>query len=641
MDIKAGKLLNKINNPDDLKKLSREQLHQVCEELRRYIIDVVSVYGGHFGASLGVVELTVALHYVFNTPYDQLVWDVGHQAYGHKILTGRRENFPTNRKYNGLSGFPKRSESEYDTFGVGHSSTSISAALGMAMASHYKGESDRQHVAIIGDGAMTAGLAFEAMNHAGIEKSNVLIVLNDNCMSIDPNVGALKEYLTDITTSHTYNDLRDNVWNALGKLPVGKKFSRGMASKLEASLKGMVSQSSNLFEALQLRYFGPIDGHNITKLVDTLKDLKDIPGPKILHIKTVKGKGYDLAEKDQTKWHAPGLFDKVTGEIQKKKFDFPQAPKYQDVFGLTIIELAEKNKKIVGITPAMPSGSSLKFMMEKMPDRAFDVGICEQHAVTVSAGMATQGMKVFCNIYSSFMQRAYDMVIHDVAIQKLPVIFCLDRAGLVGEDGPTHHGCYDIAYMRCIPNMIVSAPMNEAELRNLMYTAQLDSNELPFVIRYPRGEGVMPEWKTEMKEITIGTGRKLKDGKDIAILSFGHPGNFAAAAIRDVKAEGINPAHYDMRFVKPLDETMLHEIFSKFKKVITVEDGTVVGGFGSAVLEFMNEHGYKADVKIMGIPDRLVEHGTPKQLYDEIGIDANGIANVFRAMAEIKVAVLK
>lgn len=640
MDIKAGILLQEINNPDDLKKLSREQLHQVCDELRQYIIDVVSVYGGHFGASLGVVELSVALHYVFNTPYDQLVWDVGHQAYGHKILTGRRDNFPTNRKYNGLSGFPKRSESEYDTFGVGHSSTSISAALGMAMASHYKGETDRQHVAIIGDGAMTAGLAFEAMNHAGIEKSNVLIILNDNCMSIDPNVGALKEYLTDITTSHTYNDLRDNVWKALGKLPVGKNFTREMASKMEASLKGMVSKSSNLFEALKLRYFGPIDGHNITKLVDTLKDLRDIPGPKILHIKTVKGKGYDLAEKDQTKWHAPGLFDKVTGEIQKKTFDIPQPPKYQDVFGHTIIELAKKNDKIFGITPAMPSGSSLKFMMEQMPDRAVDVGICEQHAVTVSAGMATQGMRVFCNIYSSFMQRAYDMVIHDVAIQKLPVIFCLDRAGLVGEDGPTHHGCYDIAYMRCIPNMIVSSPMNEAELRNLMYTAQLDANTLPFVIRYPRGEGVMPEWRTEMTEIKIGTGRKLKDGKDVAILSLGSVGNFASAAIRDVKAEGINPAHYDMRFVKPLDEAMLHEVFSKYNKVITIEDGTVVGGFGSAILEFMNEHGYKADVKILGIPDRLVEHGTPKQLYDEIGIDANGIARALRAMAEVKVSVL-
>jgi len=641
MEIKAGQLLRQIDNPADLKKLSKDQMQQVCDELRQYVIDVVSVYGGHFGASLGVVELSVALHYVFNTPYDQLVWDVGHQAYGHKILTGRRDSFPTNRKYHGLSGFPKRSESEYDTFGVGHSSTSISAALGMAMASHYKGEKDRQHVAVIGDGAMTAGLAFEAMNHAGIEKSNVLIILNDNCMSIDPNVGALKEYLTDITTSHTYNELRDNVWKALGKLPVGKNFSREMASKLEASLKGMVSKSSNLFESLQLRYFGPIDGHNIIKLIETLSDLKDIPGAKILHIKTVKGKGYELAEKDQTKWHAPGLFDKVTGEIFKKAYDIPQPPKYQDVFGHTIIELAEKNDKVMGITPAMPSGSSLKFMMDKMPDRAFDVGICEQHAVTLSAGMATQGLKVFCNIYSSFMQRAYDMVVHDVAIQKLPVIFCLDRAGLVGEDGPTHHGCYDIAYMRCIPNMIVSAPMNESELRNLMYTAQLESNQLPFVIRYPRGEGVMPEWRTEMKEIKVGTGRKLKDGVDIAILSFGHPGNFAASAIRDVRAEGINPAHYDMRFVKPLDEEMLHEVFSRYHKIITVEDGTVVGGFGSAILEFMNAHGYKADVRIMGIPDRLVEHGTPKQLYEEIGIDGNAIAEVLREFALAPVSALQ
>src|SRR6187401_2072737 len=478
-EIEAGPLLTNINFPADLKKLKKEELQQVCTELRQFIIDCVSVHGGHFGASLGVVELTVALHYIYNTPYDQVVWDVGHQAYGHKILTGRREEFHTNRKYNGISGFPKRSESEYDTFGVGHSSTSISAALGMAMAAKYKGEKDRKAVAIIGDGAMTAGLAFEGLNHAGVADADLLIVLNDNCMSIDPNVGALKEYLTDITTSPTYNKFRDEVWNLLGKLPVGKNFSRDMASKLEAGMKGMVSKSSNLFEALNLRYFGPIDGHNITKLVDTLKDLRNIPGPKILHILTVKGKGYTLAEKDQTKWHAPGLFDKITGEIYKKKYDLPQPPKYQDVFGHTIIELAEQNDKIFGITPAMPSGSSLKFMMEKMPDRAFDVGICEQQAVTLSAGMATQGMKVFCNIYSSFMQRAYDMVIHDVAIQKLPVIFCLDRAGVVGDDGPTHHGCYDIAYMRCIPNMIVSSPMNESELRNLMYTSQLPTTTNP------------------------------------------------------------------------------------------------------------------------------------------------------------------
>ncbi len=625
MQITAGPLLQSIDSPSDLKKIPREELHQVCDELRQFIIDVVSVHGGHFAASLGVVELSVALHYIYNTPYDQLVWDVGHQAYGHKILTGRRDNFVSNRKYKGLSGFPKRSESEYDTFGVGHSSTSISAALGMAMASKIKGETDRKSVAVIGDGSMTAGMAFEAMNHAGVADTDVLIILNDNCMSIDPNVGALKEYLTDISTSYTYNKIRDDVWNLLGKLPVGKRFTRDMASKLEAGIKGMVSKSSNLFEALNLRYFGPIDGHNITKLVDTLKDLRNIPGPKILHIITVKGKGYSLAEKDQTKWHAPGLFDKITGEIYKKKFEIPQPPKYQDVFGHSIIELAEKNERIIGITPAMPSGSSLKYMMEQMPHRAFDVGICEQHAVTLSAGMATQGMKVFCNIYSSFMQRAFDQAVHDVAIQKLPVIFCLDRAGLVGEDGPTHHGAYDVPYFRCIPNMVISAPMNEQELRNLMYTAQLDSTTLPVVIRYPRGEGMMPDWKKPFEAIEIGKGRKLKDGKDIAVLSFGHPGNFAASAIRDLRAEGITPAHYDMRFAKPLDEELLHEALRKYSRIITVEDGTVVGGFGSAVAEFMAQHNYKNDLKILGIPDRIVEHGTLKELHRECGYDAEAI----------------
>jgi 1-deoxy-D-xylulose-5-phosphate synthase len=633
MEITPGTLLRTINNPADLKKLSRQQLHQLSDELRQYIIDVVSVHGGHFAASLGVVELTVALHYIYNTPYDQLVWDVGHQAYGHKILTGRRDNFITNRKYKGISGFPKRSESEYDTFGVGHSSTSISAALGMAMAAKYKGE-NRKSVAIIGDGSMTAGMAFEAMNHAGVADSDLLVILNDNGISIDPNVGALKEYLTDITTSPTYNKVRDKVWNLLGKLPASKNFSRDMASKFEAGVKGMINKSSNLFEALKFRYFGPIDGHNITKLVDTLQDLKNIPGPKLLHIITTKGKGYALAEKDQTKWHAPGLFDKVTGEIYKKSHAEPQPPKYQDVFGHTIIELAEKNEKIMGVTPAMPSGSSLKFMMEKMPHRAFDVGICEQHAVTLSAGLATQGMKVYCNIYSSFMQRAYDQVVHDVAIQKLPVVFCLDRAGVVGDDGPTHHGCYDIAYFRCIPNMIISAPMNEKELRNLMYTAQLDSVKYPFVIRYPRGEGVMPEWKTSFEEIQIGKGRKIKDGKDIAILSFGHPGNFAQAAIRELRAEGIDPAHYDMRFVKPIDEELLHEVFAKYKKIITVEDGTVVGGFGTAVVEFMAKNNYSAEIKMLGIPDRLVEHGSLKELHRECEYDAKGIADTARVLVK-------
>ena len=631
MEITSGPLLQQINSPEDLRNLDRDRLQSVADELRQYIIDVVSVHGGHFAATLGVIELTVALHYIYNTPYDQLVWDVGHQAYGHKILTGRRDSFLTNRKYGGLSGFPKRTESEFDTFGVGHSSTSISAALGMAMAAKYKKE-NRKSVAIIGDGALTAGQAFEAMNHAGVADTDMLIILNDNCMSIDPNVGALKEYLTDITTSPTYNKVKDDVWKALGKLPLGAIFTREMASNVEHSIKGFIYKSSNLFVSLKLRYFGPIDGHNITKLVDTLKDLRDIPGPKLLHIITVKGKGYALAEKDQTVWHAPGLFDKITGEIYKKKYELPQPPKYQDVFGQTIIELAEKNDRIFGITPAMPSGSSLKFMMEKMPDRAFDVGICEQHAVTLSAGMATQGMKVFCNIYSSFMQRSYDQAVHDVAIQNLPVIFCLDRAGLVGEDGPTHHGAYDIAYMRCIPNMIVSAPMNESELRNLMYTAQLDTTVNPMVIRYPRGEGVTPEWRTPLQEIPVGRGRKLKDGRDIAILSFGHPGNFAATAIRQLRTEGIDPGHYDMRFAKPLDEALLHEVFSKYPKILTVEDGTILGGFGSAVLEFMAAHNYSAQVKMLGIPDRIVEHGSVKELQKECGFDAEGIASTVREM---------
>lgn len=640
MNYIPGPILEKINGSADVKRVSKDELHQLCEELRQYIIDIVSVEGGHFAASLGVVELSVALHYVFNTPYDQLVWDVGHQAYGHKILTGRKEVFQTNRKYKGISGFPKRSESEYDTFGVGHSSTSISAALGMAIASKLKGEKDRQCVAIIGDGALTAGMAFEAMNHAGVSDTNTLIILNDNGMGIDPNVGALKEYLTDITTSPTYNKVKDEIWKAMGKLPVGKTFTREMASKLEHSVKGFVNKSSNLFEAMKLRYFGPIDGHNITKLVDTLQDLKNIPGPKILHIITVKGKGYALAEKDQTKWHAPGLFDKVTGEIFKKVYDTPQPPKYQDVFGYTLIELAEQNPAIMGITPAMPSGSSMKFMMDQMPHRAIDVGICEQHAVTLSAGLATQGMRVFCNIYSSFMQRAYDQVIHDVAIQKLPVVLCLDRAGLVGEDGPTHHGAYDIPFMRCVPNLIVSAPMNEAELRNLMFTAQLESTQYPMVIRYPRGEGVMPEWKTTMKAITIGTGRKLRDGKTLAILTIGHIGNFAASALRNLKTYGIQPAHYDMRFVKPLDEQMLHEVFANYSKIITVEDGTIVGGFGSAILEFMAMHGYSAQVKMLGIPDRLVEHGTLKELHRECGYDVEGIEEAAKEMMKEEVKVL-
>ncbi|MFN3850864.1 MAG: 1-deoxy-D-xylulose-5-phosphate synthase [Spirosomataceae bacterium] len=629
MLITPGELLKDIKYPADLRKLDRSQLPQVSDELRQFIIDMVSVYGGHFGASLGVVELSVALHYVFNTPDDQLVWDVGHQAYGHKILTGRRDVFHTNRVYKGISGFPKRKESEYDTFGVGHSSTSISAALGMAVGSNLNKEK-RQHIAVIGDGSMTAGMAFEAMNHAGsLKDSNLLIILNDNCMAIDPNVGALKEYLTDITTSHTYNKVKDDVWNLLGKMSKFGQSAREIVQKVENAMKGALLSQSNFFEALNLRYFGPIDGHDIDHLVSVLNDLKDIPGPKILHCLTVKGKGYAPAEKDQVKWHAPGLFDKVTGEIKKKTYDKPQPPKYQDVFGHTIVELAEKNTKIVGVTPAMPSGSSLNIMMKAIPDRAFDVGIAEQHAVTFSAGMATRGQVVYCNIYSTFMQRAYDQVVHDVCIQELPVIFCLDRAGFAGADGPTHHGAYDIAYMRCIPNMVVASPMNEEELRNMMYTFQLEDVQklkTAFTIRYPRGEGVMPDWKKPFERLEIGKGRKVKDGEDAAILTIGHIGNYAVKACEMLENEGINAAHYDLRYVKPLDEEMLHEVFRKFDKIVTVEDGCLMGGMGSAVVEFMTEHGYMARVKRLGIPDRIVEHGEQIELHRECGFDPEGIA---------------
>ncbi len=637
MKIEAGPLLNQINYPADLKKFKEEDLVKISSELRQYIIDMVSVYGGHFGASLGVVELTVALHYIFNTPYDQLVWDVGHQAYGHKILTGRREQFYTNRIYKGLSGFPKRSESPFDTFGVGHSSTSISAALGMAVASRLKGEFDKQHIAIIGDGAMTAGLAFEGLNHAGVEDSNIIVVLNDNCMSIDPNVGALKEYLTDITTSPTYNKFKDDVWKALDRLHKVGQISQDILSKLHDTMKGGLLRHSNMFESLRFRYFGPVDGHDVNHLVKIFEDLKKIPGPKLLHVVTVKGKGYAPAEIDQTKWHAPGLFDKVTGEIYKSVPTKPQAPKYQDVFGNTLVELAEANPKIVGITPAMPSGSSMNIMMKAMPKRSFDVGIAEQHAVTFSAGMATQGMVPFCNIYSSFMQRAYDQVVHDVALQKLHVVFCMDRAGLAGADGPTHHGMIDIPFMRCVPNMVVSAPMNEEELRNLMYTAQLDKNAGPFSIRYPRGNGMMPKWKTPFVEIEIGTGRKITDGEDLAILSFGTAGNLAATAINLLKEKNIHIGHYDMRFVKPLDEIMLHEIFAKYKKIICIEDGTIVGGFGSAILEFMAEHNYKLELKRLGMPDAIIEHGEQPELYAECGFDAKSIAKEAMKMLEEKV----
>lgn len=635
---KPGPYLSQIQVPSDLRQnFTEEQLPQVAQELRQYIVDVISEIGNsHFGASLGVVELTVALHYAFNTPDDQLVWDVGHQAYGHKILTGRRERFHTNRLKGGISGFPKRSESEYDTFGVGHSSTSISAALGMAVANQYKGEKQRQHIAVIGDGAMTAGLAFEGLNHAGFEKdANLLVILNDNCMSIDPNVGALKEYLTDITTSHTYNKVKDEVWKLLGKISKFGPDAQTIASKVSHALKGTLLKQSNLFEALNFRYFGPVDGHDVIGLAKVLEDLKDIPGPKILHCITRKGAGYKFSEEgNPTKWHAPGVFNKETGEIVKVVPKSPEPPKYQDVFGHSIVELAEKNDKIMGVTPAMPSGCSLNIMMQAMPKRAFDVGIAEQHAVTFSAGLATQGLVPFCNIYSSFMQRAFDQVLHDVALQNLNVVFCLDRGGLVGADGATHHGAYDLAYMRMIPNMVVTAPMNEEELRNLMYTAQLP-NQGPFSIRYPRGNGVMTEWKTPFKEIKVGQGRKVTSGDDIAILSVGHPGNFAQKAIEQLKGSGVSVAHYDMRFVKPLDTLLLHEIFSKFDKVITVEDGCLMGGFGSAVLEFMIDQKYKADVIRLGIPDEYIHHGTQEELWADCGFDTAAIVKTISDLFQL------
>jgi 1-deoxy-D-xylulose-5-phosphate synthase len=632
-----NKFLDNIEYPADLRKLKYEDLPVVCDELRQFIIDLVSEKGGHFGGSLGVVELTVALHYIFNTPYDQLVWDTGHQAYGHKILTGRRKAFHTNRLYKGISGFPNRSESEYDSFGVGHTSTSISAGLGMAVASKYKKEFDRKHIAVIGDGAMTAGLAFEGLNNAGTSKADILVVLNDNCMSIDPNVGALREYLTNMTTSPTYNKVKDEVWRLLGKVSKFGPNAQDIVAKIENAVKSSLLNQSNLFESLHFRYFGPVDGHDVVHLAKVLNDLKKIPGPKILHCLTLKGKGYKFSEEgDQTFWHSPGTFNKDTGEMIKSSNTKPQPPKYQDVFGHTIVELAEKNDKIMGITPAMPTGSSLNIMMKAMPDRAFDVGIAEQHAVTFSAGLATRGIIPYCNIYSSFMQRAYDQVIHDVAIQNLKVVFCLDRGGIAGSDGPTHHGNFDLAYFRCIPNMIVSAPMNEIELRNLMYTAQLDKVTGPFSIRYPRGNGAIIDWRQPFTEIKVGKGRKIKDGTDLAILTIGHPGNFALDACKTLENEGISAAHYDMRFVKPIDEEMLHEVFKSFDKIITVEDGCLMGGMGSAVLEFMADNKYNSTIVRLGIPDKVIEHGTQPELYKECGFSTEDILTAARNFADKK-----
>lgn len=625
-------ILDSINIPIDLKKIPEDSLIQLCEEVRQKIIDDCANNPGHLGSSLGVVELTVALHYVFDTPYDNLIWDVGHQSYAHKILTGRKELFKYKRLYGGISGFPKMSESEYDAFGTGHSSTSISAALGMAIAAKMQGETQRQTIAVIGDGALTGGMAFEALNNAGVYDSNLLIILNDNNMAIDPNVGGLNEYLLDISTSKTYNKIKKDAWNVLGKLNRISPGMRNFIQNIDNSIKSMLLKQSNLFEAIGLRYFGPVDGHDVNHLIKVFRDLKNINGPKVLHCITVKGKGFKEAETHQTLWHAPGKFNRVTGErIKEAEANLPA--KFQDVFGNTVLELAKSNKKIVGITPAMPTGCSLNIMMHEMPERCFDVGIAEQHAVTFSAGLAAKGFVPFCNIYSSFMQRAYDQVIHDVALQNLNVVFCLDRAGFVGSDGATHHGAYDLAYFRCIPNMIIAAPLNEEELRNMMYTAQLPDKG-PFSIRYPRGHGYLQNWHTPFQELQVGKGRCLIEGKEVAILAIGAIGNLAKKVIDEVENSSV--ALYDMRFLKPIDEQLLHEVFHKFSKIITLEDGCLQGGLGSAVLEFMADHHYQAQIKRLGIPDKFIEHGTTEQLYAECGFDKKGILSAIHDMLVMK-----
>ena len=622
-------LLENIDYPSDLKKIKEKDLPKVCAELRELIIREASCNPGHFGASMGVVELTVALHYVYNTPYDKLIWDVGHQAYGHKILTGRRKQFHTNRRYKGISGFPNRSESEYDAFGVGHSSTSISAALGISIAAKLNGENDRKVIAVIGDGSMTGGMAFEGLNNAGDTNADILVVLNDNNMSIDPNVGGISRYFVSMQTSRAYNRLRSGVWKVLKRFKRAGRKTISLIQKHQHAVKSMVFDDSNLFEALGFRYFGPVDGHDVVALTRIFNDLKEIPGPKLLHVLTKKGKGYTPAENDATKWHAPGKFDVVTGEIYNEPDTHPKVPKYQVVFGKTLLELARINKNIVGVTPAMPSGCSMNIMMDEMPERAFDVGIAEPHAVTFAAGMAVSGKVPFVNIYSSFMQRSYDQIIHDVALQKLNVIFCMDRGGLVGADGATHHGVFDLSFMRNIPNMTVSAPMDELELRNLMYTAQLPDKG-PFAIRYPRGSGIHKEWEFEFTEIPVGKGRKVADGDSIAILSIGHPGNFVAEARNILSEENISVAHYDMRFVKPIDTEILKEVANRFDHIVTVEDGVIDGGFGSAVLEYFSTKGWKKSVVRLGVPDRFVEQGSQQELYHECGFDAEGICAAVR-----------
>jgi len=619
-------LLQQINSPDDLRRLQPEQLEQVCRELRQYIIEVLADNPGHFASSLGTVELTVALHYAFNTPYDRIVWDVGHQAYGHKILTGRREQFHTLRKLGGISGFPNPKESEYDAFIAGHASNSISAALGIAVASILKNENDRKVVAVIGDGSMTGGLAFEGLNNTAIDPNNLLIILNDNNMSIDKSVGGMSEYLVNITTSKTYNRIRFRLYNLFKKTGLIQEERKGAILRFNNSLKALLTQQHNIFEGFNIRYFGPVDGHDVKGLIRIINDIKNMTGPKILHIQTVKGKGFKPAEDGATEWHAPGKFNKETGErIVWKSIDEPQL--YQDVFGHTLVELAKQNDRIVGITPAMPTGSSMIFLMKEMPHRAFDVGIAEAHAVTFSAGLAKEGMLPFCNIYSSFMQRAYDQIIHDAALQNLDMALCIDRAGLVGEDGKTHHGNFDLAYLRCIPNITIASPLNEIALRNLMFTASQPGNGV-FVIRYPRGQGEMKDWQKPFEILSVGKGQKLKDGKNVAVLSIGAIGNIASEAIRKAQAAGVDAAHYDMIYLKPLDEMLLHEVGKNFSRIVTVENGTIQGGLGSAVMEFMMEKGYTPKVTRVGIPDRFIEHGTIPELYRLCGMDAESIAKV-------------
>ncbi|MBU0487631.1 MAG: 1-deoxy-D-xylulose-5-phosphate synthase [Bacteroidetes bacterium] len=626
MKVAPGKTLSSINSPRDMRELKYDELPTLSNELRAFIIESVSRNPGHLGASLGTVEISVALHYAFNTPDDKLIWDVGHQAYAHKILTGRRDVFHTNRIFKGISGFPRMVENEYDAFGTGHASTSISAALGMAMASKLEGNKTRQHIAVIGDASISGGMALEALNHAGVSNLNILIILNDNNMAIDKNVGALKEYLTDITLSHTYNRMKADVWKTLGYMSRIGRGVRTLFSKLGNALKTTIIRESNLFQSLNLRYFGPVDGHDVIRLVKVLEDLKKIPGPKLLHCITVKGKGYEFAEKDQTRWHAPGLFDSKTGEIKDSACGKTMPVKYQDVFGKSLVDLATNNQQIVAITPAMISGSGLTAFASKFPERLYDVGIAEQHAMTFAAGLATGGTRPFCCIYSSFMQRSFDQIIHDIAIQKLPVVLCIDRAGLVGEDGATHHGAFDIAYLRMIPNIIVSAPMNEVEMRNLMFTAA-EYTDGPFSIRYPRGSGVIPDWEQPFTKIQIGKGRKLRDGSDIAVLTIGHVGNSVVRVYAKLESEGISISHYDMRFVKPIDESILREVGQRFHVVLTVEDGSIAGGFGSAVSEFLSEKGYTCRVLRLGIPDSFVEHGTQEELQRECGFHPEGIFN--------------